>query len=270
MGILSKECEYDKVLRMPPTVTSGVNYVLLARIPQTNSNTNIIFSIAGSGAISAEGADYILGRAANISGYTPLLEQNNLFITNALIHGQLGYAIDNDGVMSIYFRTGPNDGAREFRIISEWNEIDTGITYPMTATQTIPANYETATMVGTAPQDTGWQNPTMTGTFIAYNNDANNQPRIRKYADIIYFEGVITPTNEIVGDSTEKFVMTLPVGFTPSRKLTYECFGENWNRWLMNIDTNGTVTFSSYGTSDGFVTINNGVPLKFNVSFMTN
>ena len=101
--------------------------------------------------------------------------------------------------------------------------------------------------LGIELDDTGWIDATLTSSFTLYADyDVCQYRKIGKYVQL---RGVVKPTAALAGSLTGVVIFTLPAEFTPSRPCKFVCQGSSVNRWLLQVDTNGDVDFSRYGTS---------------------
>lgn len=116
-------------------------------------------------------------------------------------------------------------------------------------------------------EDSGWQTASLTGDFKAYQDNSKYTPRYRKIGKIVEIEGVVSPTKTLTGSGTQVTIFTLPTDFMPSESRYAVCQGSGINRWLLQVNTNGTVTFARYGKSD-YTDINAGDWLPFNITYM--
>jgi hypothetical protein len=92
-----------------------------------------------------------------------------------------------------------------------------------------------------------WEIPsTLYGTFEYYGS--GGVPAIMKKGNTVYIQGVLKPTVEIAVN-TSATLFTLPEGCRPQRVLHFICQGSSTKRWLLQINTTGTVTVGRYGAS---------------------
>ena len=96
-------------------------------------------------------------------------------------------------------------------------------------------------------KDTGWIDATLTSSFTMYSTDDVCQ--YRKIGKYVQLRGVVKPTAALAGSLTGVVIFTLPAEFTPSRPCKFVCQGSSVNRWLLQVDTDGNVSFARYGTS---------------------
>lgn len=96
-------------------------------------------------------------------------------------------------------------------------------------------------------KDTGWIDATLTSSFTLYSTDDVCQ--YRKIGKYVQLRGVVKPTAALAGSLTGVVIFTLPTEFTPSRACKFVCQGSSVNRWLLQVNTDGGVTFERYGAS---------------------
>ena len=116
-------------------------------------------------------------------------------------------------------------------------------------------------------EDSGWQTASLTGDFKAYQDNSKYTPRYRKIGKVVEISGVVSPTKTLSGSGTQVTIFTLPTDFMPSESRYAVCQGSGINRWVLQVNTNGTVTFSRYGKAD-YTDINAGDWLPFNITYM--
>lgn len=101
--------------------------------------------------------------------------------------------------------------------------------------------------LGIGLDDTGWIDATLTSSFTLYSTDDVCQ--YRKIGKYVQLRGVVKPTAALAGSLTGVVIFTLPTEFTPSRACKFVCQGSSVNRWLLQVNTDGGVTFERYGAS---------------------
>lgn len=96
----------------------------------------------------------------------------------------------------------------------------------------------------------GWKNLTIDSAFVAYSD--NTQPRYRVNGSMISVMGAVSPKTAFTSSSTKvNFASGIPEYLRPSTPLAFVCQGSGFNRWVCGIETNGTLTVSRYGITDG-------------------
>lgn len=101
--------------------------------------------------------------------------------------------------------------------------------------------------LGIELDDTGWINATLTSKFTLYNADSVCQ--YRKIGKHVQLRGEVKPTAALAGSLTGVVIFTLPTEFIPSQRCNFVCQGSSVNKWLLQVDTDGNVSFARYGTS---------------------
>ena len=114
--------------------------------------------------------------------------------------------------------------------------------------------------------DTGWIDLEFSSDFENYSGTASNNPQYRRIGKEVCLRGVATPAEDIPGSATEITMFNLPEGVRPSKNVPKICQGTGSNKWLLTVNTNGSVTFSRYGTTD-FASANPGNWLSFNIVY---
>lgn len=101
--------------------------------------------------------------------------------------------------------------------------------------------------LGIELDDTGWIDATLTSSFTLYS--ADDVCQYRKIGKHVQLRGVVKPTAALAGSLTGVAIFTLPTEFIPSRPCNFVCQGSSVNRWLLQVNADGEVTFARYGTS---------------------
>lgn len=114
--------------------------------------------------------------------------------------------------------------------------------------------------------DTGWIDLEFSKSFENYGTGANNNPKYRKIGNIVMLQGVATPVNKTPTDSSQVELFTIPEEARPSKVFYQLCQGTAKNNWLLTVNTNGSVAFSRYGTTD-LTSANPGNWLPFNITY---
>jgi len=94
----------------------------------------------------------------------------------------------------------------------------------------------------------------------------------RRFGAVVQVVGEVKPksTSIAINSSDSILVCTLPSGYRPIRRLRYICHGSGNNKFMLSIETNGSVYINRYGTTTGYassVTGNEWLP--FNSTFLT-
>lgn len=115
-------------------------------------------------------------------------------------------------------------------------------------------------------EDTGWVDLEFSSDFENYNGTAGNNPKYRKIGNIVMLQGIATPVEKTPADSTELELFTIPEEARPMKELYQICQGTGNNKWLLTVETKGSVNFSRYGTTD-WASANPGNWLPFNIVY---
>lgn len=111
--------------------------------------------------------------------------------------------------------------------------------------------------------DTGWRYPTIASSFTA----TNNTPRARRIGKTVTFTGAVNPSKKLSGSSDKVTICTLGDNYRPSNQINILCQGSGQNKWMLTIETTGTVSFSRYGTTAAYVDANTSTWLPFHTSW---
>lgn len=101
--------------------------------------------------------------------------------------------------------------------------------------------------------------------WAAYSS--SQAPTLRKYGNVVQFCGAFKNSSEITLNATQVTVCTLPEAYRPSQSFTALCQGSGMNKWLLTIDTDGSVKVSRYGTSS-YVAASSGSWFAFNATWI--
>lgn len=121
----------------------------------------------------------------------------------------------------------------------------------------------------------GWIYPAIGSDFVMYGSDeAANKPRYRKDGRIVEVRGIVKPAVSLPksGDSntTSYTILTLPTGYRPNSPIYVICQGSSKCTWLLQVNTNGNVTFARYRNGNSDATADTGAWLPFQVTFIAN
>lgn len=113
-----------------------------------------------------------------------------------------------------------------------------------------------------------WTTATLTSKFANYNGVAANAPKYRKIGKIVNIRGVVSPTEDIVANTTQHTIFTLPTGYRPAINVATTCEGSAGNHWLCMVSSEGNVTFSRYSAGGSeWKTVTTTTWLPFNITF---
>lgn len=121
----------------------------------------------------------------------------------------------------------------------------------------------------------GWIYPTLGSDFVMYGTDeAANKTRYRKDGRIVEVRGIVKPAVSLPksGDdnTTAYTIFTLPTGYRPNSPIYVICQGSSACTWMLQVNTNGNVTFARYRNGDTWATASTGTWLPFQVTFFSN
>lgn len=121
----------------------------------------------------------------------------------------------------------------------------------------------------------GWIYPTLGSDFVMYGTDETaNKARYRKDGRIVEVRGVVKPAVNLPKDGADNTVsytiFTLPAGYRPTSPIYVVCQGSSACTWLLQVNTNGNVTFSRYRNGDTWATASTSTWLPFQVTFFNN
>ena len=99
---------------------------------------------------------------------------------------------------------------------------------------------------------TSWVNLTLDDGFALYNGTAANQPQYRVSGNIVTVRGSVSPKTAYTSGTTKVTIASgIPEEYRPENALSFICQGSGMNRWTLGIETNGTITVSRYGITEG-------------------
>ena len=112
--------------------------------------------------------------------------------------------------------------------------------------------------------DTGWIDATLSGLFKEYTTGSSG-PEYRREGKRVYIRGVVSPKQNITGNTDSNTIFVLPEGFRPSKTEYCECQGSAKATWFLDITTGGEVRMSRYGAGS-FQTaeVNCWLPFSYN------
>ena len=102
--------------------------------------------------------------------------------------------------------------------------------------------------------------------FTTYGS--SQDPLYYKKNGVVYLEGACTPTKTLTADLTTNYLMfTLPVGCRPNARKALLCQGSGDRLWLLQVDTDGSVSAGRYRNGAGAVSMATTNWLPFTISF---
>lgn len=104
--------------------------------------------------------------------------------------------------------------------------------------------------------------------FVAYEETEENHPMYKVTRNVVEVKGCVCPVEELTS-STEKVVFAsgIPEEFCPSTVRSFICQGSGMNRWMLTVETDGTLTISRYGVTE-CVAVPTTEVLSFNGTYM--
>lgn len=116
--------------------------------------------------------------------------------------------------------------------------------------------------------DETWHQLTLTENFKAYNDVSGNIPKYKKVGNVVTIIGVVTPTAALPHLNNGYQIATgLPSDCRPPTAYRTVCAGSGVNKWILNVNTTGTLGISRYGvTEDSDIGLNAWLP--FSVTYL--
>lgn len=112
---------------------------------------------------------------------------------------------------------------------------------------------------------TDWRNLTITGNFEVYSTNTN--PKYRVNGNLVTITGAVKPTATITSNTTGvNFATGINALYRPKVAQQFVCQGSGINRWLLSVNTDGTISVSRYGTN-AYVDMTAGTWLSFCVTY---
>ena len=84
--------------------------------------------------------------------------------------------------------------------------------------------------------DTGWIDATLSGLFKEYTTGSSG-PEYRREGKRVYIRGVVSPKQNITGNTDSNTIFVLPEGFRPSKTEYCECQGSAKATWAGSFQT---------------------------------
>lgn len=101
-----------------------------------------------------------------------------------------------------------------------------------------------------------------------YDNNTNNQPVIRASGNVVNLQGVLTNTASKTLNITGIMVFSIPSAYAPTRPTYAVCHGSGTNKFLLQVNNNGEVTFSRYTNATSYSAISSGAWFPFNLTWI--
>lgn len=112
----------------------------------------------------------------------------------------------------------------------------------------------------------GWTNLSLSSSAKAYT-DAQT-PRYCRKCGVVALVGEVSPKSEVAAGG-ELAIGTLPVGCRPYRRTNVLCQGSGNRQWLLQVNTDGTVTATRYRLGDTSVAMPTDAWMPFHVVFVS-
>lgn len=100
--------------------------------------------------------------------------------------------------------------------------------------------------------------------FTYYNSQ--DECWYRKVGKMVEVNAVLKPTNDITSGGNDSTIFNLPEGYRPASNIRTVCQGSGMNRWLLQVNINGTATISRYGINDA-ITLSSSAWLPLRIVF---
>lgn len=96
-----------------------------------------------------------------------------------------------------------------------------------------------------------WTALNLDETFAPHNGLEENLPMYKTAGNVVEVKGCVSPVAGLA-PSTEKIVFAggIPEALRPSSVRSFICQGSGMNRWLLTVETDGSLTISKYGASE--------------------
>ena len=93
--------------------------------------------------------------------------------------------------------------------------------------------------------------------------------KAEKYGPMVTVSGEIKPTATITGGTSTTAIATLPEGYRPTHMVSAVMQGSSTNIWMLQINTNGVMTFSRYRSGNTYADATTSHWLAINITFRT-
>lgn len=96
----------------------------------------------------------------------------------------------------------------------------------------------------------GWKELTLDSAFVEYGT--NTHPKYKINGGMVTVTGAVKPVTAYTsGTDRITFASGLPSAVRPTTSLSFLCPGSGMNRWICGIETDGRLTISRYGVTEG-------------------
>ena len=111
----------------------------------------------------------------------------------------------------------------------------------------------------------GWKELTIDSAFAEYGT--NTHPKYKINGGMVTVTGAVKPVTAYTsGTDRVKFASGLPTAIRPATSLSFLCPGSGMNRWICGVETDGSLTVSRYGVTEG-VTVPTTAWLVFTITY---
>lgn len=95
-----------------------------------------------------------------------------------------------------------------------------------------------------------WTNLTLSSGFVPYGNNAANHPRYKVSGNVVTVTGTVSPATAYQSSNDPVvFASGIPAEYCPDYRHAFLCQGSGFNRWMLTIETDGTLSVSRYGST---------------------
>ena len=96
----------------------------------------------------------------------------------------------------------------------------------------------------------GWKELTLDSAFVEYGT--NTHPKYKINGGMVTVTGAVKPVTAYTsGTERITFASGLPSAVRPAASMSFLCPGSGMNRWICGIETDGRLTISRYGITEG-------------------
>lgn len=103
-------------------------------------------------------------------------------------------------------------------------------------------------------------------SFESYSD--SRHPHVMRAGRIVTLTGACKPTESISGSTTQHAMFTLSEKFRPVHTVNLLCQGSTYHQWMLQIGTDGVVTFSRYRSGSSYASAETSAMLIFHASWI--